>query len=311
MENTTDVLQKLFNKNVGGIISSKSVRLLNPKSTSAVYLQNSCNNGILKRVEDNERKLICNTPQKLKDIKMRKKATKIQKKESYYEEKIITAFNPKVRENPNKRFIESFFLKIAMNYIPKSRCLVITGPDYQRHMTNLFDTIASEVYVCEIAKRVFKKILKQVYKCPYYKAGKVKLINCPVQEIMISRCRYIDLDLMGTIKTIGGIISNKLIFQSNTVSGLKAFSFTAGVRKDGRSEERFIHLYQILKSYLGAELLGFDGVLSGFGKGFKLDGLQAGRKHIPNFKDSGKIIDSHFFIYRDDTPMLTCLIIYK
>lgn len=325
-----DQLKTIINQSVGDIISRQYFLKIRDKDNTTIktYVQNMYKNGILQRVGRGQYKVI----KKIDDIRLisysptrlaRFKSAPISQKitlgvrgNSDFEDKINDKFDPEKRKNHNKRFVEDFFLKIATNYISQTRCLVITGPDYDRHITKLFDTIANEVYVCEYAPGIMRQIEDTASTCPHFQQGQIKFLNCPVQDIMVDKCQYIDLDLMATLINVRSVIAKHIKLQSFVVEGIKVIIFSAGVRNDGQGLVRFKILHDLLSTSLNAKLMGFDGIPCGFGKGVILDGIKTGSginctKHVPNFKDSGRIIDFQYFNYADDCPMITAIIVYK
>jgi hypothetical protein len=230
----------------------------------------------------------------------------------------ITTGFAKERENPNKQFIEDYFLKaikqnLGGNSIP---CFTLTGPDYNRHMTKLFNTIASKVTVAEIDKGVFDTIYNKAKICPYYLKDKVSLLNCNIDDVSATNCYFMDLDLMGNIVTIYNTVLKQIKIQSDSCNNnkLKYISFTASRRKDGGKKNRVKKLSKLLYEGFGTQLDGFRGG-EGFGTGTEVfhpsKQLRTCKKHIPNITHYGRIKKIHVFTYQDRAPMMSLLIAYK
>lgn len=245
----------------------------------------------------------------------KKKFTSKSKRKTSKATKIIKNCSPD-KETHNKEYVEAFFLSSLSKYISNARCLIVCGPDYHRHMNILFNSIAKEVFIAEIEENVYDEIVDSALACQYYKAGKVSLFNCSIGDILLSNSAYIDIDLMATIGESLNFVQKHLDHQMESMQGIKALTFTVSVRNGGDKLERFNVLKDLLNQYLGASLVGFDGILNGFSDGVQLSGALVGDKkhclkHIPNFTDSGRILEMHLFNYSDNCPMVSVLLIYQ
>jgi hypothetical protein len=219
------------------------------------------------------------------------------------------------RDNPNKQLVEDHFFKTVKKYlgVKKAHCFAITGPDYFRHVTKLFGTIANKVTVCEIQPDVFDVIYRKAQVCPHYTVGKVSLYMGDVNDAL-STCQYIDLDLMACICSIDELIIKQIKHQSLNCDGLKFLTFTTSIRNDGGVDKRLSILKKILLKSLNVKLNGFRGG-NGFGEGIEVFNpskqLSFCLKHIPEIEDCGKVKDIQVFTYQDSQPMMSVLITYK
>ena len=224
--------------------------------------------------------------------------------------KIIESFKHE-RENPNKCYVESYFLNIVKHYIQDPiDCMTVTGPDYTRHINNLFSTIAKKITVVEHKHKVFNEIFNQACACPKYLHGDVDLVKKDVTKY-ISNSQYIDLDLMGSLQSLVDVIYNHFRNQLylNDQDVYKFLTFTASIRSDGGPEKRLDILKHIfLNTGLNAVLDGFHGEGEPVQNSYQ---LKFCLKHLPDISDNGRLIDSHIFTYQDTTPMLSVLIVYK
>ena len=226
---------------------------------------------------------------------------------------IIDNFNED-RDNPNKQFIEDYFINVVKKQLKGEliNCFIISGPDYYRHTTKLFDTIANHVMICELKPDIFDVIYKKAQICPSYINNKVSLANCNVDDISPTNCQYLDLDLMGTINNISNSISSQVDKQNNTK--LKHLTFTSSIRNDGGKIKRVNVLKELLYKNFGLKIKEFQGDSKGLGKGIglfnKTEKLNYCLKHIPTIKEYGRVKDIHIFSYQDKTPMLSVLVSY-
>ena len=243
----------------------------------------------------------------LKDIKGKTKGKKILKQHTS-------------RKNPNKQFIESHFIQLSNSFLEGdlTPCLTVTGPDYNRHVNALFNSIANHVYIVENSNSVFRRICNWAKLCPYHKANKVSLLNVDINKIFIPDCRYIDLDLMANIFELAPAITKHVANQKLTCdnNSIKCFTFTASTRNDGGPEIRFEKFKDLINNVFDASLTGFQGD-DLFGDGIQFKSLEVGerkycKRHLPLFKDMGRIINMGVIGYADEgTPMMSVLIIYK
>jgi len=232
-------------------------------------------------------------------------------------EVITTGFGEE-RENPNKQFVEDYFLKaIKKNLNGKSiPCFTLTGPDYNRHMKKLFNTIANTVVVAEVKKDVFDTIYNKAKICPHNIKNKVSLLNCNIDDVTATNCYFMDIDLMGNIVTIYNTVLNQIKIQSDSCNNnkLKHLSFTASRRNDKGENNRLKKLTKLLYEGFEARLDGFHGG-AGFGEGIKVvqhsTQLRTCKQHIPDITHYGRIKDLHVFTYQDGGPMMSLLITYK
>lgn len=229
-------------------------------------------------------------------------------------EAIVENFK-ETRDNPRKQFVEEFFLGIIKNYSnEKMNCLVVTGPDYNRHIRKLFSTIAKKVFVVEREPDVFNKISNKANICPNHINNNVPLINCDLDEIIIPNCIYMDLDLMGSLVNTRRTISSQIRKQLNFTlkDKVKFVSFTSCIRHDGGFDKRFDCLRSVLISSFGSDLTSMQGNWDYINMGnFEPLKLKFCRKHIPIFSTYGSIIDIQVITYQDTSPMMSVLVVYK
>jgi hypothetical protein len=233
--------------------------------------------------------------------------------------KIINSFT-QTRKNPNKCLVESHIYETVLKYAngQKLNCLVISGPDYQRHIKKLFSTIAEKVYIIEKDKTVFRKIFNKANICPYYIDNKVDIICTDLNDIILPDCQYLDLDLMGSIKSCQEVITKHINNQLHFLSPdkMKFLTFTVSMRNDGGEKERFKTLQSIFSdSDLKSNLFKFKGD-DIFGDKIKLGERDPQFKDycfklIPIFKELGRIVDTQVLTYQDTTAMMSVLITYK
>ena len=252
-----------------------------------------------------------------------KKSTKSKRKKKSVSSNVgmksIKIINRFTKLGLNKDFVENHFLTTVKQYIhgQKISCLSVTGPDYNRHIENLFSTVADKVYVVEREKGVFQKIYSEALICPNYINGNVNLIKADLADIIIPDCQYIDLDLMGSIKGEVNIITRCILTQLYFLpDSIKFLTFTVSTRNDGGPSERFKVLQTIFQdSGLNSELEGFHGGKL-FGNKIPMGSqehtqLKFCYKRIPIISNYGCVIDVQVFTYQDTTPMLSILFVYK
>ncbi len=219
------------------------------------------------------------------------------------------------RDNQNKQFVEDYFFNIVQKHLGEERinCFAITGPDYFRHVTKLFNTIANKVTICELQPDIFDVIYRKAQVCPYYIDKKVSLYKGDVNDLPWN-CQYIDLDLMACIDSISETIVNQVNNQSRACDGLKFITFTTSTRNDGGVDVRLSKLKNLLNDSFGLKLKGFQGG-EGFGEGVELfnktQSLNFCLQRIPKIIDYGKVKDICIFTYIDHSPMMSVLLVYK
>jgi len=232
-------------------------------------------------------------------------------------EKICDHFN-ETRENPNKQFVESFFINRVAQYLgdEKVRCLALTGPDYFRHVNKLFNTFTDELFIVENDNGVFNQILERAKDCPHYAANRVKLLNCNLEDVVIRSCRYIDLDFMCGLKSTYQTINSYVRTQTFTAGKdiTKFITFTSSNRNDGGEDERLRVLKQLLYEAFAIKIERFNG---GAGLGGKFPLTKAHKLHYchqrnPIIIDYGTVIDIQIITYSDSNhPMLSVLVVYQ
>jgi hypothetical protein len=224
---------------------------------------------------------------------------------------IIKEFDEE-RDNPNKQFVESYFLNIIKNHLDKDliNCLTITGPDYNRHVGKLFSHIANHITICEKSRYVFNVIYKKASICPFYLNNQVSLINDDIANINKDNCYYIDLDLMATIKNIKSCILKQINNQKQTCNKnkLKFLSFTSSMRKDGGEKNRIKILKELLFDGFELEIESL-GDLVKVGDSSKKYGFCG--QYLPKIKRNRKVKDLVILEYKDYSPMLSVLIVYR
>jgi len=215
------------------------------------------------------------------------------------------------RNNPNKKYVEDFFIQKVKTRLGDElvRCLVVTGPDYNHHMTSLFTTFAKKVLVCEIAPDVFDTIYRKAQICPYHIDNRVSLLKCDINDVAAVNCRYADVDLMRTLKNNYIIIYNQITRQDLLCakSKEKFFTFTC-TRRNQDSEVTLSYLKQLVGKCFGMKLTGLSG-------GTEVRGthkqLRSCKRHFPSIENYGRVKEMHVFTYQDDVPMMNVLFTYK
>lgn len=215
------------------------------------------------------------------------------------------------RNNPNKQYVEEFYIKKAKEYLGNKlvRCLVITGPCYDHHMKTLFSTIADKIFVCEIAPDVFDNIYRKSKICPYRLKQKVFLLSCDVNDIAVVDCRYADIDLMRTLRNNYSIISEQIkrqdMFCDKNKEKFITFTFTR--RHDGY-ENSIADLKKLCRNRFGAEI---ESITDGVHVRNQTKKLSSCKRHFVNMRKNGRIREMYVFTYQDDVPMMNILIVYK
>lgn len=249
---------------------------------------------------------------KKKNKNGRRSKIKTVKDDTSKSKSILSSFTED-RNNPNKQFVEDYFLDKVKEHIGSKKvdCFAVTGPDYNRHINKLFNSIAKEVVVCELEADVFNTIYRKAQACPYYLDNKVSLINCDVDKIIPSDCHYIDLDLMASITFVYDSILKQIKPQRDT---LKFITFTCSTRKDGGSKNRLQIFKNLLHTGFETKLENFEGGHNDFGIGVEVfnpsQHLNYCLKHNPYITNYGRIKDIDIFTYSDNYPMLSVLIAY-
>lgn len=217
----------------------------------------------------------------------------------------------------NKYNIEGKIYTIASLYLRACTCLCITGPNYLRHIRNLFGVIgASNVIIPEISNGVVQILWTAAKKCSFFLNDKVSILHADVNQLRYYNIPFQDLDLMGTWSTCFDTFQNRLLKQIEyTTSKYNGIVFTISERNGGGKLQSFAYINKLI-SHLGSELKGFDGEIDGFGQEIniaeKAGKLRYIHNHIPNFVKRGRIEQLVVFRYADGPPpMMTGLIIYK
>ena len=223
-------------------------------------------------------------------------------------------------KNHNKRYIESFYLRVISSWISIARlpCLIISGPDYSRHVKNAFHFgVAGTVTIAEHDNKYFNHIMSQARRCSFYNDNRVSLFNGDVKDLG-PYYKYQDLDLMKSFSNTFHIIKHRLseqavAFPSQDYSMENFFSFTVSLRSKSKTDN--FNYMKKLFSVLECDLIGFDGVEKGYGTGVKNNHNKTAEraycvKHHPNFT-SGRVQDCIYYHYKDTAPMLSCMFIYK
>ena len=224
---------------------------------------------------------------------------------------IIDSFDED-RDNPNKQFVEDYFINIVQKHLGKEHinCFTITGPDYFRHVIKLFNTIANKVIICELKPDVFDVIYRKAQVCPHYTNNKVSLLNCNVDDVVPLNCYYMDIDLMGNLDNISKSILKQIKNQdySCNKNRLKFMTFTTSTRNDGGIDNRLRALKNLLYE-------GFELKLESFQNGKSFDNssksLSFCLQHILDIKEFGRVKDLTVFTYQDCTQMMTVLVVYE
>lgn len=253
-----------------------------------------------------------------KENKVRKKSSRKTIMEKFKNsQSIITNFDED-RDNLNKQFIEEYFIEKVQNHLDGNsiNCFAITGPDYNRHVTKLFSTIANKVMICELKPDVFDIIYRKAQICPYYIDNKVSVLNCDVDDVSPINYHYIDVDLMRSLDNISKSVLRQIRQQDYSCdkNSFKFITFTASIRHDGGVDNRLTILKNLL--YKGFELK-LDSFQNGEGFGTGIEVFNPSRKknscllHISNIKEFGRVKDLYVFTYQDGSPMMSVLVIYK
>lgn len=232
----------------------------------------------------------------------------------------LNHFKPNERKNHKKKYVEQVFVEMALETTGRvNRALSITGPDVIRHARMYFDHLTNELHVIERNPYVFAFMLSEALKCKEYREGKLRLMQTPAEVCQVKNCRFVDLDLMDSLKTTKDIVIRCLDQQSESVQGPKFFIFTAAIRKSGNGDLRFQQCKEIF-GHLGAKLVGFDGIKdtippgTNFGRKIVVEPCLVGkhcRQRFPDFVDMGRISKLKFFHYSDGCPMMTVGIAYE
>jgi len=216
------------------------------------------------------------------------------------------------RDNPNKQYIEDFFIKKVKTRLGNElvRCLVITGPDYNHHINSLFTTFAEKVLVCEIAPDVFDNIYRKAQICPYHINHKVSLLKCDVDDIAAVNCRYSDIDLMRTLKNNYGIIYRQIQRQDMLCkkSKEKFLTFTCTRRCQNSFETTITYLKKLVGECFGMKLTGLS---DGVEVRHQNEKLKSCKQIFPLIEKYGRVKKMYVFTYQDDVPMMNVLFSYK
>ena len=244
------------------------------------------------------------------------------KKLKKYSDDTIKTFTATTgKDQERKNFVESTIAKIAIDHCGKvDSILAITGPNIKKHLELYVRSgFAKTMHVAEVNPWTYKKLFRNALLFPEFYCDMLNLHQSSAESFKIDSCRFVDLDLMQTFKGIKEIINKWLKFQSTTVDGPKAFTFTAGIRKDGGNQVRFSEISKIF-NILGAKLKSVDGFVGIFPSAEdyadRINELATGygkscfsRKF--EFSEMGRVDRVVAFQYSDGSPMLCVLILYK
>jgi hypothetical protein len=216
------------------------------------------------------------------------------------------------RNNPNKKYIEDYFIQQTKKYLDnkKVKCIVITGPDYHHHINSLFTTIADRVTVCEIAPDVFNLIYRKAQTCPHYIEGKVALVKDDINNYYPIDCQYSDIDLMRSIKYNYELILNQIKRQDASCdkNHEKFITFTFTRRYKGGIETIEKYMKRLLMEAFQSEL---SCITEGVDVNRTSERLKSCKQHQLNMEKPGRINEIFTFTYQDDVPMMNVLVVYK
>jgi hypothetical protein len=220
------------------------------------------------------------------------------------------------KEQQNKEFVESSFIRICEDYLgpEKVEALTISGLEYDRHVKKLMNNLCSSVTILENNPDNFLKIVEKASKCSFYHINQINLIKMDAENLKFSG-QYMDLDLMATLSTIKHILISSLKNQASDYTKNKAFIFTCSDRRQETLQIFVQDLNEIFDS-IGLMISGFDNKPDGFGSGICLS-VKSDKcahyciEHNMDIISKGRSILTKCFSYGDNTPMFTCMIIYK
>lgn len=231
--------------------------------------------------------------------------------------------------SPNKDIIENYVVNLGRQYFQEDKvnCMTLTCDRYQMHVDRLFANFAKKVYVLERKTDKMEFIRDQASKCPYNLSGKVSLIPLDASEFTLNDCQFMDLDIGGSIANNISAIRNHAFRQHHRDKNINVFAFSFSSRGGPyeNSETNFTNLKSILHVF-DVELIGFDAVKGGFGKGVEMPGSvhenaikgdknRYCKKHTVNYKakyDSTQIYELVYFTYSDTSaPMGHMVITYR
>ncbi len=233
-----------------------------------------------------------------------------------------------VDNRPNKDIVENFVVNLGKQYFQdKVNCLTLTCDRYQMHIDRLFDSFAKKVYVLERETDKMNFIIQQAQTCPYNLSKKVRFIPLDASDFTLTDCQFMDLDVGGSIATNLNAIKNHAFQQHRRDRRINIFAFSFSPRggRHENAETNFKNLKSILNC-LDIELIGFDNVKGGTGKGVdmpgsvrentvKNDSNKYCKKHTVNYRaqyDSTTVYDLVYFTYDDGFgPMCHIAIAYK
>jgi hypothetical protein len=282
------------------------------KTKSATELYKLCNKGIYPKYEH---------IQKAEDLTKTIALSEKVKVESPFE-RTYTG------NSPNKDIVENYVVNLGERYLKdKVNCLTLTCDRYQMHVDRLFDRFAKKVYILERATDKMKYIQEQATTCPYNLSGKVSFIPLDADEFTLTNCRFVDLDISGSIATTVNAIRAHALRQHRRNSRINVFAFTFSSRGGPyeNTETNFKNLQAIMDCF-DIDLIGFDEMKGDFGKGVKMPGSvheharkadhnRYCMKHTVNYKmknDNTEVYELVYFTYSDTSaPMGHMAIVYK
>jgi len=237
--------------------------------------------------------------------------------------------------NNNRTFFEKDELKdrlekiLYSNSLIISNAVVITGPNCKRHIKNLRRSIccnsASTILIPEINEEVYKKQMDWLrskeageHMSIYSDSGIRRTIALKKNVTIVNKCitkvkmeRFIDADLMGSVRTQGAIIEQLLdrqVKEIHDTSLRKGIIFTFSSRRT-KNEELHSYLKSLVKEKLGSELLFTTKMYISEND---LSSEYKWLRHNLVF-NHGRLthMELHTYTSCDGHPMITGLIVYK
>ena len=243
---------------------------------------------------------------------------------------------------PAKAFVESLLYRTAGMFIHCTP-LIVSGPAYARHVRNGFDFISKRPFVskeCVVLidyDQAVGEVLKEEREIHRLRdpeqAANVKLLIGPKHGNVLNakHRRFEDLDLMDTwygCQTArpgdvpaGEIFCRRLKGQLDKWPNrgkngkYKCIIFTVVLRNSSGGKGKLISGINELLSIIDAEIEGFDFTKrygnSPWDVSYPMHPILSIHEQIVLYKHSGRIIKMRVFTYRDGTPMLTGVIVWR